>query len=138
MVLQVPKAKAALRGRPKLGGSGRNGAKEAANLSLPERVRPDFEAERAVRVYGGTERKAEDAGASALGHEFREWNGVVFVVGSGRRELAVEELEHVIEALGGGSGVVVVVVCLLVVVFFIFRRIDEAAVGVGGWEWGWG
>lgn len=142
-IVKVPEAKAPLAARPELGARGGNRAEESANLSLPDRVRPEFEAEGAVGVYGCAERKAEDAGASASGHEFRERSRVVCTcrIGTGKMELAIEELEHVIEALrcrlhGSGvvSGFIVIVLVLVLVFFFVFfRGIEEAALGVGGW-----
>ena len=117
-------------------------AEEAADLSLPERVRPHLQAERPVRVHGGANRQAEDAGAAASGDELRERirkrNGVGregigwWRMVRGEGELAVEELEHVVEALGGGlHGRRVAVLEEVLLVFFVIGGVDEAAVGTG-------
>lgn len=127
-IAQLPPAETALGGRPELGGRGRDRAEEAADLSLPQRVRPHLQTDRPVRVNGGSNGKAEDTGATASGDKLRErvrrWNSVVlrWRIGIGKGELAVEKLEHVVEALGGG---------VHVVVFFIGGGgVDEAAVGI--------
>lgn len=56
-------------------------AQEAADLSLPQRVRPHLQADQPVRVHGCANRLAEDAGAAASTDEVRERvrrrNGVV-------------------------------------------------------------
>ncbi|PON69579.1 hypothetical protein PanWU01x14_087020 [Parasponia andersonii] len=76
---------------------GDNGVKEAANLSLLDGMRPEFEDELTVGVHGLSKRKPKDAGAPALGHELREHNSVIVVgIEVGRRiiegEPAVQKL----------------------------------------------
>ncbi|PON76801.1 hypothetical protein PanWU01x14_031210 [Parasponia andersonii] len=55
-------------------------ASQPISLSLPDGMRPEFEAEGgAVGMHGFAKRKAKDAGAPAHGHELRERNNVILV-----------------------------------------------------------
>lgn len=105
-ILEVPESHAALGSRPELRLARNNVPQETSNLSLPQRVRPQFKARRPRRVHRPARGKAEDAGAASLRDELRQRRrtgaggvAAVAVVGG---ELPVEKLEHVIEAAVGG------------------------------------
>lgn len=51
---------------------------------------------------GGADGELEDPSTTALGDEFGERRALVLGAGGVVGELAVEELEHVVKALGGG------------------------------------
>lgn len=105
----------------------------------------EFESGRSGRVEGGPNRRVEDWG-SGFGGEFGEVNGgggIVFMEGGGVvLELAVEKLEHVVEALGlrgGGDGVVLVAVVVVVIIIGGGKVTVEEFGGVvlnGCREWG--
>lgn len=59
---------------------------------------PELQTGRATRADG----ELEDPCAAALGDEFGEGRALVLRAGGVVGELAVEELEHVVKALGGG------------------------------------
>jgi hypothetical protein len=53
-------------------------------------------------VDGGADGELEDTCATALGDEFGEGRALVLGAGGVVGELAVEELEHILKALGRG------------------------------------
>ena len=63
-------------------------------------MRSEVQGRRAIRVENGAGRRIEDGGRTAFGDELRERCGS----GGFGRELAIKELEHVVEAFGCGGG----------------------------------